>query len=167
MIHHRSRITTPAQRPILPMTVTKTYRVHYEDLQDYLLKVYRFEFDVMGTLGITHGMFPEFHVSQQLPPAWNARQQADNIRRGRRCRNLALVLAVLCIDGFIPVGRYVLDTTERQSPMDQYRKILQVTEDPMHRDCLAFKAKHLKNKQFRQYADLVDRAVRTHKRGIQ
>jgi hypothetical protein len=157
--------TTPVwsgPKPTLPMTMTPTYRIHYEDLEAFLLEVFRFEFDVMNTLGITHGMFPEFAVFNRMPPAWNARQQADNVRRGRRCQNLPLILAVLCVDGFIPAGHYVLDTTERQSTMDRYRAILQVTDGPMHRDCRAFRAKHAKDKQFRQYADGLDKAVRTY-----
>ncbi len=73
-------------------------------------------YDVLFALGLTHGMFPEFIVTGRMPPAWNVAEQADDIRRGRPTRNLGLILNVLCADGFIGKGKYILDTSKRLQP---------------------------------------------------
>lgn len=151
-------------KPTLPMIKVPVYRIHYEDLQEYLLKVFRMEIDVLAALRIPNGMFPEIIVTGRMPPAWNARQQADNIRRGRPCRNLGLILDVLCLDGFIPAGKYILDTHARQKPIDRYRETLQRVGDPLHQDCLALKEKYHGDRQFRQQAQLMDKAVLAYRR---
>ena len=103
-------------KPKLPMSVAHVCRVHYLDLQEYLDKVYRMRgYDVLFALGLTNGMFPEFIVTGKMPPAWNIAEQADNIRRGRPTKNLGLILNVLCADGFIGKGKYIIDTSMRRT----------------------------------------------------
>ena len=104
-------------KPKLPMRVASLCWVHYLDLQEYLAEVYRMRgYDVLFTLGVANGMFPEFIVTGKMPPAWNIAEQADNIRRGRYTRNLGLILNVLCADGFIDRGKYIIDTSKRLQP---------------------------------------------------
>lgn len=146
-------------KPTLRTVRIPVCRVHFEDLQEYLLKVFKMDIDIMQVLGLTHGMFPEYTVTGQMPQASNARQQADNVRRGMRCRNLSLILNVLCCDGFIPAGRYILDTTAGVSLIDQYRELVQRTEDPLHTECVKFKSKHRKDRVFMEQAVLMDKAV--------
>jgi hypothetical protein len=101
-------------KPQLPMQVTHLCRIHYIDLQAYLAAVYKMKgYNILFAVGITHGMLPEYIVTGALPSATNIKQQSDNIRRGRPTRNLHLILNVLCADGFIGKGKYIIDTTPR------------------------------------------------------
>ena len=102
-------------KPRLPMTVAQVCRVHYLDLQTYLAKVYRMQkYNILFSLGITPGMYPEFIVTGRMPPVANLGQQIDDIRRGRPTKNLGLILNVLCADGFIGKGKYIIDTSTRR-----------------------------------------------------
>ncbi len=154
--------TWTGPKPKLAIQHIPVYRVHYEDLQDYLLTVFKMDCDVMFIQGITHGMCPEFYVTGEMPAAWNAQQQSDDIRRGRTCRSLSLILNVLCHDGFIPQGKYILNTRERQKPIHRYRELLQEFKNPTHPKCLALKERNRKDKCFRQQVTLMDRAVRAY-----
>ena len=58
---------------------------------------------------------PEYAVSPVLPPALDAARQAEAIRAGRRTQNVSLILNVLCIDGYIPAGKYIIDTRPEPS----------------------------------------------------
>ena len=117
MQHHFHRERPPAKtpaigpKPKLEMVQLPIFRVHYRRLEEYLAKVYRMEgFDFMVASGAVPGLVPEYMVSPTLPPSEDARRRADAIRAGRRNRNVALILNVLCLDGFIPPGKYIIDT---------------------------------------------------------
>ena len=69
-------------------------------------------------------------------------QEADRIRRGHRTRNVALILNVLCIDGYIPAGQYIIDTHPEPPPGQVYRALLIETGDPNDPRCVAFKREH-------------------------
>ena len=113
------------QKPVLPMVQLPIYRVKQRHLEAYLAKVYRMDdFDFLLAAGATPGMCPEYLVSPALPPACGAQQEADRIRRGHRSRNVALILNVLCLDGYIPAGRYTIDTHPEPPPGQVYRALL-------------------------------------------
>ncbi len=112
---HRERMpakfTATRARPILEMTQLPIFRVHYRRLEEYLATVYRMEcFDFLMASGAAPGLVPEYVVRPKLPPSSDSERQADVIRAGRRTRNVALILNVLCLDGFIPPGKYISDT---------------------------------------------------------
>ena len=88
--------------------------------------------DFLLAAGATPGMCPEYLVNPALPPALSAGQEADRIRQGRRSRNVALLLNVLCLDGYIPAGRYTIDTHPEPPPGQVYRALLIETGDPNH-----------------------------------
>lgn len=149
-------------KPQLRMRVSKEFRVHYLDLQDYLTKVLRMRnYDFLQATGVTHGLFPEYLVTGLMPPAYNVGQQVDNIRRGRRTRDLGLVLNVLCLDGFIPKGKYVIDTTKIPEPMTVYTSLMNEHLDPNHPECVAFKKKH-RSPEFRRRAKILDKLTWEH-----
>ena len=144
-------------KPRLPMRVTMCCRVHYLDLQVYLARVYRMRnYDLLKATGITNGMFPEYLVTGILPEAKNINQQTDNIRRGRRTRQLGLVLDVLCTDGFIPVGKYVIDTTLPPDPFLVYTRLIDEHQDPNHTECVAFRKQH-RSPEFQRRAKILDK----------
>jgi hypothetical protein len=136
------------------------YRVKQRHLEAYLAKVYRMEdFDFLLAAGATPGMCPEYLVSPALPPAFGATHEADRIRRGHRSRNVPLILNVLCADGFIPAGRYTIDTHPEPPPAQVYRALLMKTGDPDHPECVAFRREHRRNRAFTQLAAQMDKAV--------
>ena len=117
MQRHFHREQSPAKapaadpKPALPMVQLPIFRVHYRRLEEYLAKVYRMDgFDFLRATGAGPGLVPEYAVSPALPSAHDAARQADSIRAGRRTQNVGLILNVLCIDGYIPPGKYVIDT---------------------------------------------------------
>ena len=79
---------------------------------------------------------PGAAASQECP------EDADRIRRGHRTRNVGLILNVLCMDGYIPAGRYIIDTHPEPPPGQVYRALLLKTGDSNHPECLAFNREH-------------------------
>ena len=65
------------------------------------------------------GVVLEYTVQAAIPPSPDVVRQADNIRRGQRSRNVPLILNVLCLDDYIPAGRYIIDT--RPEPLSAGR----------------------------------------------
>jgi hypothetical protein len=123
---HQERPPTKAlasgPKPILEMVQLPIFRVRYRRLEEYLVNVYGMEgFDFLLASGAIPGLVPEYAVRPTLPPSEDARRRADAIRAGRRTRDVFLILNVLCLDGFIPAGKYIIDTRPEPSPTDQYR----------------------------------------------
>jgi len=114
------------------------------------------DYDIRLATGARGDMVPEYIVDGSTPPASNIGQQLDNIRRGRRTKDLGLVLNVLCMDGFIPIGKYVIDTCEDMKPINSYAELLNMYHDPLHPICLAWKAKHKNDKDFMRRTKALD-----------
>ena len=156
MQHHFHREQPPAKavaagpKPVLPMVQLPIFRVHYRRLEEYLVKVYRMEgFDFLRATGAGPGAGAQSTPSSPaLPPAVNAARQADAILRGRRTQNVSLILNVLCIDGYIPPGKYIIDTRPEPSPIEQYRALLRQTGTPESRECIAFRQARRSDKTF-------------------
>jgi hypothetical protein len=141
------------------MRVARLCRVHYLTLQAYLAKVYRMrDYDILGSTGAI-GIVPEYLVTGKLPTATNVDQQANDIRRGRRTRDLGFILNVLCADGFIPAGQYVIDTRVPPTPTVAYTRLLNEHRDPNHPECAAFRRKH-RDPIFKKHAATLDRIAR-------
>ncbi len=106
-------------KPRLEMVQLPIFRVHYRRLEDYLVTVYHMtEFDFLKASGAGPGLVPEYGVSAVLPPAQDAQRRADAIRAGRRTQDVPLILTTLCIDGYIPPGKYIIDTRPEPPPID-------------------------------------------------
>jgi len=116
-------------------------------------------FDLLLASGAVPGLIPEYAVSPTLSPAQDAHDRADAIRAGRRTRDVALILNALCIDGFIPAGRYIIDTRPEPSLIDQYRALLRQTGTPESEECIAFRDAHRQDRAFTRLAAQIDRAV--------
>ena len=163
---HDSRqrpLTSPrqsGQKPVLPMIQLPIYRVKQRHLEVYVATVYRMDdFDFLMAAGATPGMCVEYLVNPALPPARNAAEDADRIRRGHRTRNVGLILNVLCIDGYIPAGKYIIDTHLEPPPAQVYRALLLQTGDPTHPECVAFRWEHRHERAFAQLAARMDEVV--------
>lgn len=166
MPRHFHRERTPAKTtaadpmPILQMTQLPIFRVHYRRLEEYLAKVYRMEgFDFLLASGAAPGLVPEYAVSPALPPAEDARRRADAIRAGRRTRDVPLILNVLCLDGFIPAGKYIIDTRPEKPPIENYQALLRKTGNPLSAECVAFRDAHRQDRVFTRVAAEIDTTV--------
>jgi hypothetical protein len=165
--HHFHRVQPPVPcpaptgpKPILPMVQLPIYRVRCKDFEKHLAKVYRFDdFDFCLATGFKHGECPEYVVQANIGVGYDIQLQARRIRSGRRSRNIPLIFNILCLDGYIPAGKYIIDTHEEVPPLDQYRALLQKTRNPSDRECIAFRERHRSNKTFRERAALMDKAV--------
>ena len=161
--HREKAPATPpaaAPRPVLEMVQLPIFRVHYRRLEEYLAKVYRMEdFDFLRATGAGPGLVPEYAVSPALPPALDAARQAEAIRAGRRTQNVSLILNVLCIDGCIPPGKYIIDTRPEPAIIDQYRSLLRQTGTPESEECRTFRCAHHGDKTFIRTAAEIDTQV--------
>lgn len=156
----QSRTLPIGPKPKLKMVQLPIYRVHYRRLEDFLAQVYRMEdFDFRRATGSGPNMVPEYTVSPTLPPALSAQQQADAIRAGHRTTNVGLILNVLCLDDYIPAGRYIIDTRTEPSLLDQYRALLQKTGTPESAECAAFRRAHQHKRDFIRRVTEIDTQI--------
>lgn len=147
-------------KPKLAVSRLPIYRVHYTVLEEYLARVYNMRgFDFCLATGAAPGLVPEYRVSAILPNGWNAPEQADRIRCGQRTKNVALILNVLCIDGFIPPGLYIIDTRQQTPVIDVYRTLLEETRDPLDPRCIEYRNRHRDDHDFNQKAAILDAAL--------
>jgi hypothetical protein len=163
MNHHFHQNRPPARtppakdKPTLEMIHLPIFQVHYLALEEYLSRVYRIEdFDFLFASGVTPGTIVEYVVSGKLPPSDDYRRQADTIRAGRRVGNVALILNVLCIDGYIPAGKYLFDTRPKPTLLESYRRLLRQTGTPQSKECTAFRRLHAHDKTFTRQAAEID-----------
>ena len=154
-------------KPQLPMTVTHHYRVHYQDLEAFLAKVYSTrDYDFLLATGCVNGMCQEYRVTGKIPPARNAGQMMERIRKGRRSRDVGLILNTLCLDEFIPRGIYVIDTTKREDPVETYVNLLHETNDPEHPICVDYRRKHAGNEKFQRRARVLGKLTLEYKESL-
>ena len=147
-------------KPRLEMVQLPIFRVHYRRLEDYLVTVYHMtEFDFLKASGAGPGLVPEYGVSAVLPPAQDAPRRADAIRAGRRTQDVPLILTTLCIDGYIPAGKYIIDTRPEPSAIDYYRALLRRTGTPESKECIAFRQSRRSDKAFIRLAAEIDNQV--------
>ncbi|MFZ5833154.1 MAG: hypothetical protein ACOY3P_23960 [Planctomycetota bacterium] len=136
------------------------FRVHYRTLEDYFCRVFRWdEFDFLMASGAAPGLVPEYNISPDLPPSGDASQRADALRSGRRTRDVSLILTVLCRDGYIPAGKYIVDTRPLTPPIEKYKALLRQTGTPESKECRDFRAAHRHDKGFTRKAAEIDTQV--------
>jgi hypothetical protein len=162
-MHYHKKPTHSAPtgpKPKLKMVQLPIFRVHYRKLEDYFCRVFRWDrFDFLMASGATPGLVPEYNVGPDLPLTSDARQQADALRNGRRTRNIPLILTVLCRDGYIPAGKYLVDTHPLTPPIERYKALLRQTGTPESKECRDFRAAHRHDKRFTRKAAQIDTQV--------
>jgi hypothetical protein len=108
-------LPVPNPKPKLEMLVLPVFRVKYKVLQAYIASVYRFEFDFLFATGQIEGQCLEYIVTGKIESlTW--KQRAHELRCGQRIKDVSLILAVLAQDGFIPKGKYTIDTHPDPKP---------------------------------------------------
>lgn len=149
-------------RPKLRATLIPTYKVHHRDLEQYLFQVYGVQdYDVLLAAHITPGVTMEFQVSDCTPPTGAMRQRADELRAGRRVSSLAVVLSTLAVDRYIPPGKYVITTEPAPLPIDEYRELLTLHGTPDAEECINFKNRHQRDRNFMKHAATIDAGWRS------
>jgi len=153
-------------RPKLAMTQLPIFRVKSADLEDYLHEVFRTrDFKFLFAAGVAQGECPEYVVQPALPASHAYVHQANDIRAGRRSRNVALILNVLCLDGFIPAGKYIIDTHPQPRAIDVYTSMVKARLAAHDLDCLrnpaclAFKEGRREDRRFMTQAAEVDKVA--------
>jgi hypothetical protein len=148
----------PRQNQPLPITnIPPFYRVRRHDLEVFLTRIYRLAgFDILKAAGAVPGVNPEYLVQGMIPETFQT--DAARIRAGRPGK-LALILEVLCVDGHIPPGHYIINTHRDPPPLEVYKRILRQHLDPMHPECIRFKERHRANSHFRKLARVIDRSL--------
>jgi hypothetical protein len=163
MRHKRTEqnVMATGVKPTLVMTQLPIFRVHYVDLENYVCSMFRWdEFDFLSITGAIHGMTPEYIVNKELAPAPDYHRQMMRLRCGHKTRNLQLIFTVLCYDGYIPAGKYIIDTTPLKAPLDVYKTILQKTGSPDSAECVAFRLTHKHDRHFTQAVATLDSRTR-------
>ena len=145
------------EKPKLKAQIVPVFRVHYQDLEQYIQQVFGFEFDLLFVTGLVNGMCPEYQVTGTIPSA--VAQQANDLRSGRRTRNLLLIINVLVADGYIPAGKYIINTHRRPNPTEVYRSLLLRTRNPQAAECLRFKDEHKGDLQLLERIKVLDQAA--------
>ncbi len=95
-------------KPKLKALIVPVFRVRYRDLEAYIKQVFGFNFDLLFSTGSVNGLCLEYQLSGKSPQVTS--RQANDLRCGQRSRNLPLILEVLVADGYIPAGKYIIDT---------------------------------------------------------
>lgn len=146
-------------RPKLPVIARPPFfRVHYLALERHLSHVYKLHnFRVLEAAGAGHGLCPEYLIRGEIPAEW--RSLTNRIRTGAPSTDLWLILTMLCADGDIPSGWYVIDTKRLRTPLSVYKETLQRTLDPLHHECVQLKEQHRNNAHFRKAARIIDRSL--------
>jgi hypothetical protein len=138
----RSRIVPKGPKPRLAYTQKPIFNVYYKDLEAYIEKVFGFrDFDLLFAAGIQEGIGVDYTVNGLIPNTSAYGDKVEDIRDGRRSKDVLLLLNLLVKDGYIPAGVYSVNTTKRNAPHDDYRALLMRTRDVLHPECLAFKVR--------------------------
>lgn len=154
-------------KPVLPVIRLPIFRVHYKAMEAFLANVYRMDdFDFLRAAGVTHGVVPEYRVTGEMPLSWDSQNRAEQVRRGRRTKDILLILNVLCHDGFIEAGSYLIDTAKPVPPIQQYRELLKQTGNPLDPKCVKFRAQYRGDADFAAKAAILDNAVLEWRRSL-
>ena len=138
-----------------PKAIT-TYKVTHTNLERFLNKKYGIEFDFKKATGRAYPDCVEYVVTGKLSDPLGVRHQIARARKGRCSRNAAILLNLLCADGFIPAGKYVVKVERVIDYQGWYLKLLEQygVDSP---ECLEFQNTH---SQVKPWCEMVDRSAR-------
>ena len=100
-----------------------------------------------------------FFANQDLQRRLDYAKWPPKRRAGQRPRDVSLIVNVLCLDGCIPAGKYIIDTRPEPATIDQYRVLLRQTGTPESKECSAFRRAHEGDKTLTRLAAEIDTAV--------
>jgi hypothetical protein len=146
-------------KPVLAFWRLPVFRVHHTALEDFICRVFGFdEFDFLMATGTTEGICPDYRVTGEMPST-EASRRANELRRGKRTRDVTLILNTLAQDGYIPKGLYTVSTHKLPDPVAIYTSLLHQTRDPFAAECVHFKQRHKADATFQQRAAVLDKCM--------
>lgn len=153
---YESRLRGP--RPALDMHRVPVFRVQSRKLEEFVEKAFGMrDFDFLLATGLKEGEFVEYKVNGELPTGeWQNR--ANDIRNGRKTRNVLAILTTLVADRWIPPGTYIIDTRRPVDPVVLYGHALRASGDLLSADCVRLKEQHRSDKTFRERVARIDKA---------
>lgn len=157
LTHKATRATRKSKEPTLKAALIPVYRVHYEDLEKYIEEVFGFDYDFLFATGYVAGMCPEYQVTGVIPSIMS--KQVSDLRSGQRTRNVNLIVNLLAADGYIPCGKYVIDTHQRPDPISVYRNLLLKTRDSSSTECRRFKTDYGDDAELMKRVRSLDQAM--------
>jgi len=161
--HREKTLAAPSPtgpKPKLEMEQLPIFRVHCRKLEAYFCQVFHWDsFDFLMASDTAPGLVPEYRVGTPLPPGGDAARRATMLRSGRRTREVALILSVLCTDGYIPAGKYIVDTRPETPPLEIYKALLRQTGTPESKECREFRAAHRHDRDFTRIVAGIDTQV--------
>jgi len=69
------------------------------------------------------------------------------------------VLTVLWADGYIPAGRYLIETRPETPPVEHYKALLRKSGGPLSAECIAFRDARRQDRAFTRLAAEIDTAA--------
>jgi hypothetical protein len=94
-------------KPRLAAWRVPVFKVEYKEFERFVEAVFGFEFDFLFAAGISNGTGVEYKVVGELQ-TFSWKQKAEELRQGRRTKDVALILSVLAHDNYIPPGHYTI-----------------------------------------------------------
>ncbi len=145
-------------KPTLEMQHLPFFRVHYKAFERYVQIVFGFELDYLLAAGVVEGCGVDYPVTGVLDTtAWQ--QQAEELRKGKRTKNVHLILNVLAHDDYIPCGKYTIHTHRPPDPTVIYTQLLRQHQNALHPECMRFKNEHRDNATFMKRAAELERSL--------
>jgi hypothetical protein len=124
-------------------------------LEEFLQATYHtHHFDALKCAHAIHGDYPVYTVA---PTQTTANLKPTDRGRLFYTGNMTQVLSILCADGHLQPGTYVLDTTRPATLAEQYQRLLCTHRDLTHPACLTFKNQHINDKHFRFLCQTIER----------
>lgn len=138
----------PRVKPKLRMTTVPVFRVAHRDLEDFIGEVFGINgFDFLTATGTVEGTVVDYTVTGNYGQSDGALRKVEHIRSGRKIRDVSLILDLLCENGFIPRGKYSVETRKPVCPIEYYRSLLAKHNARWeHPECVAFKEYVAKNR---------------------
>ena len=121
--------------------VSWTYHVKHTDLEKEINDIYGMEFDFRRATGFAHPDCPEYIVTGLLIASDSVRAQIKRIRAGKWYSNVGFLLNLLCAEGHLRKGKYVIKV---QPEMDRKQIYLDlIASHGVHSEiCSDYRLKH-------------------------
>jgi hypothetical protein len=141
-------------KPKLKAQQIPVYRVRAADFEEYVGTVYNIrEYDFALDVGCQPGEVFEYQITGRPPQTVSFADKLQQIRRGHRVRRYPnLMLEALVMDGYIPAGKYIIDTRPDSPLIVQYTQLMQRHGGPTAPECIRFLNQHRNDRTFQKRA---------------
>lgn len=141
-------------KPKLEMQRIPVFRVRATALEEYVARVYGLrDYDFVLDVCCQPGEVFEYDVTAAPPDTLSLAEKLRLIREGRRVKRYPnLMLKALVMDGYIPAGKYIIDTKPDAPLIVQYTRLLQQHGGPTAPECIRFLNQYRDDRTFQKRA---------------